>query len=74
MKELRKDSVVRDHHIYKSIWTPVIGEEFSLEREDSNAHNEYAVVVRNTGHSLIHFESTSIKLFAVAILPFLTVD
>ena len=48
MKELWKDSVVRDQHVYtcKSIWTPVIGKELNLKCEESNEHDEYAVAVR----------------------------
>ena len=30
MKELWKDSVVRSHHVYKSVWTPVIGEKLYI--------------------------------------------
>ena len=52
MKELRKDSVVRGHHIYKSILTPVIGEELNLECEESNEHDEYAVAVRKNGETV----------------------
>ena len=74
MKELQKVSVVRDDHIHKLIWTSVIGKEFSLECKELNAHDEYAVVVRNTDHSLICFESTSNFLAVVAALPFLTVN
>ena len=28
-----KESVVRGHHIYKTVWTPVIGEELPVERD-----------------------------------------
>ena len=38
-----KKSVVRGHHIYKSIWTPAIGEELLLEVEDGNKHDKHAV-------------------------------
>ena len=41
--ELQVDGVVRGHHVYKSIWTPVLGEELSTEREDNNEHDNYAV-------------------------------
>ena len=34
-----KASVIRGHHIYKSIWTPVVGEELALQREDGNDHD-----------------------------------
>lgn len=54
MKELRKDSVVRGHHVYKSVWTPVIGEELYLEPEESNEHDEYAVAVRKDGETIGH--------------------
>ena len=54
MKELRKDSVVRDHDVYKSIWTPVIGGKLYLEPEGSNKHDEYAVAVRKDGETIGH--------------------
>ena len=54
MKELHKDSVVRGHHVYKSIWTPVIGEELNLECKESNKHDEYAVAVRKNGETVGH--------------------
>ena len=54
MKEVRKDSVVRGHHVYKSGWTPVIGEELNLESEESKKHNEYAVAVRKNGETVGH--------------------
>ena len=34
-----KASVIRGHHIYKSVWTPLLGEELAEE------HNEHAVAV-----------------------------
>ena len=40
MEELQIDSVVRGHHIYKSVWTPVIGEDLYLEPEESNEHSK----------------------------------
>lgn len=38
-------SVVRGHHIYKNVWTPVIGEELTVLPEESNTHDPHAVVV-----------------------------
>ena len=29
-------SVIRGHHVYKSVWTPEVGEELSLVTEDGN--------------------------------------
>ena len=36
---------MRGHHIYKEIWTPVIGEDLMFEREPSNSMDPYAVAV-----------------------------
>ena len=40
-----KESVVRGHHIYKVVWTPVIGELLPLRAEDNNEHDNHAVAV-----------------------------
>ena len=53
-KELRKDSVVMSQHVFKSIWTHVIGEELCLEPEESNEHDAYAVAVRKDGETVGH--------------------
>ena len=39
------DSVVRGHHVYKTVWTPVIGEQLHLEKESGNPHDDFAVAV-----------------------------
>ena len=39
------NSVVRGHHVYKSVWTPFLGEELVLEAEDGNEHDQHAVAV-----------------------------
>ena len=44
----KKESVVRGHHIYKTSWTTVIGEELTVKREE-NKHNEHAVAVKKNG-------------------------
>ena len=36
-------SVIRGHHVYKSTWTPVIGEILSLGADTGNVHDTYAV-------------------------------
>ena len=50
------ESVIRGHHIYKSVWTPFIGETLSLTIEDGNAEDPYAVAVMKgtaiVGHTL----------------------
>ena len=49
MHTLRLDSVVRGHHIYKDIWSSMIGEELQCVREVGNVHDLYAVGVVKTG-------------------------
>ena len=35
-REVTKESVVRDHHIYKEVWQPVIGQILSVFSEPNN--------------------------------------
>ena len=44
-----KESVVRGHHIYKTVLTPVIGEELPVEREEDNQHDQQSVAVVKNG-------------------------
>ena len=49
-----KESVVRGHHVYKAVWTPVIGELLSLRAEDNNEHDDHAVAVVKGGDVVGH--------------------
>ena len=40
-------SFVRGHHVYFTIWTPVVGEELVLRRQPDNEHDPYAVAVKD---------------------------
>ena len=40
-----KASVVKGHHIYKPVWTPVISEKLHAKLEKDNKHIEHAIVV-----------------------------
>ena len=40
-----QESVVRGHHIYKSVWTPFVGEILDTKREAGNNHDRHAVAV-----------------------------
>ena len=35
---------VRGHHVYKTTWSPAIGQVLQVGAEDSNAYDRYAVV------------------------------
>ena len=37
------ESVIHGHHIYKQIWWPLVGEIVTLEREEGNNHDKFAV-------------------------------
>ena len=40
------DSMVHSHHVYKSVWSTIIGEQVILGRSlTANPHNELAVAV-----------------------------
>ena len=47
------NSVIRGHHIYKAIWTPITGEQLFLKAEDRNEHDEHAVAVTNSEENVI---------------------
>ena len=47
-------SVIRGHHVYKSVWTPEVGKELSLVTEDGNEHDKYAVAVIKDGYVVGH--------------------
>ena len=37
------ESAVRGHHVYKTTWSPAIGQVLQVGTEDSNAYDRYAV-------------------------------
>ena len=45
---------MKGHHVYKSIWTPVIGQELQVKPEDNNEHDKHTISVimgdRTVGH------------------------
>ena len=43
--ELVKESVVRGHHIYKELWSPVVGELLPVPQETINVHDWRSVAV-----------------------------
>ena len=58
MCRYEKASVVKGHHIYKAVWTPVIGEGLHTQLEENNKHNEYTVVVILDGRTVGHLPGT----------------
>ena len=39
------DSVIRGHHVYKTIWTPYIGETLLAQKDPANSHDRRAVAI-----------------------------
>jgi len=52
------NTVVRGHHVYKDIWTPVIGEELACRKEFGNIHDLHAVAVIRGGNVVGHVPRT----------------
>ena len=54
MTRFESQSCVRGFHVYKSIWTPFIGETLSCSRETTNLHDPFAVKVLKTDEIVGH--------------------
>lgn len=62
MDKFTVESVVRGYHIYKTIWTPYIGEKLPLEAEDNNLHDRHAVAVIRNGTVVGHMPRNLLPL------------
>ena len=45
MSEFIIDIAIRGFHVYKSLWTPEIGEELSTVRKTANTHDRFVVAI-----------------------------
>ena len=43
------DSVIRGHHVYKSTWTPTVGQVLDVNAEPNNVHDSHAVATFQGG-------------------------
>jgi len=58
------DSAVWGHHIYKSIWTPFLGEVLRVEMEEGNEEDIYTVAILNDGGVVVgHVLRSSSRTF-----------
>ena len=62
-----KSSVIRGHHVYKAIWTPIVGENLSLQLEEENEHDNHAVVVMSD-NTIVGHMPRSLSCFHVVFL------
>ncbi len=54
IEEFYLDSVVRGHHVYKSVWTLVTSEVLAVEVEGGNSEDQYATAVLKGGCVIGH--------------------
>lgn len=47
-------SVVRGYHVYRVVWTPVVGEELSTQQEHGNPEDLYAVAIIKSDTTVGH--------------------
>ena len=62
MAALTLESVIRGHHIYKSRWTPLLGETLNTSLELDNEHNKYAVSIVKSVEIVGHVQRSISKL------------
>ena len=54
-----KSSIIRGHHIYKSIWTPFIGGKLAVADEEGNEQDCHTVAVMKDCHIVRTSHSTA---------------
>ena len=60
------EAMVRGYHVYKDVWTTVVGEELPSQREDGNRDDPFAVAVVR-GEAIVGHVTKKISLFALCI-------
>ena len=56
--EFTTDSMVRGHHVYQEVWTPITGEYLVCAREEDNLQDRYAVAVLKHDEIIGHLPRT----------------
>ena len=62
------ESIVRGHHVYKRVWTPHLGEQLRIQREENNENDPRAVAVMKDSVVVGHLPRES-ALFTSAAMP-----
>ena len=60
---LVQESVIHGHHIYKSVWSPILGEIVDVDREHGNLHDHYTVCPLKGGSIVGHAPRELAKYF-----------
>ncbi len=56
------ESVVRGHHIYKRIWTPMLGEILQIKLEETNSNDAKAIAVQKDGVIVGHLPRETARI------------
>ena len=54
MEYYRLEGGIRGHHVYKSAWTPVLGQVLDVQAESADGHDRYAVSTQENGSVVGH--------------------
>ena len=57
--------MIHGHYIYKEIWTPFVGEELTLNQENGNSHDRYAITVEKENKIVGRVPKELSKIFRV---------
>ena len=52
--DIEVESCIRGHHVYSTIWTPVLGELLTYKRELDNSEDGYAVAICKVEDTAVH--------------------
>ena len=62
------NSSIRGHHIYKAVWTPIVGEILVVDQEPSNPHDPHAVAVLKNTDIVGHVPRDISRIFSFFLL------
>ena len=64
------ESVIHDHHIYKQIWLPLVGEILTLQQEESNNNDKFTVNLLKDATVVSHVpqESSWVQVLSVVVV------
>ena len=74
MEELRRESCIHGHHIYKEIWNPCLGEDLQCERDPHNVVDRYSVAVKKGGVVVGHLPRKVSRLCSLFLRRGGTID
>ena len=61
------ESYITGHHVYKDIWTPILGEKLATAMEPQNPHDKYAIKVTKSDEVVGHIPRDISKYCTAAL-------